>query len=74
MPTSSLQTLETITGGVTTPQGFRAAGLPIGIKAKAGARDLALIVSDRPASAAAVFTTNRAPAAPVQVSRPAPSS
>jgi glutamate N-acetyltransferase/amino-acid N-acetyltransferase len=69
MPTSSLQTLETIAGGVTTPQGFQAAGLPIGIKAKAGARDLALIVSDRPATAAAVFTTNKAPAAPVQVSR-----
>jgi glutamate N-acetyltransferase/amino-acid N-acetyltransferase len=53
--------------GVTAPQGFRAAGVACGIK-KAGL-DLALIVSDAPASAAAVFTTNRAQAAPILVSR-----
>ena len=46
-------------------EGFRAAGVSAGIKAQAGALDLALIVSDRPATAAAVFTTNRAEAAPV---------
>lgn len=69
MTTTSVQTLETITGGVTAAQGFRAAGLSVGIKARAGARDLAIIVSDKPATAAAVFTTNRAPAAPVLVSR-----
>jgi glutamate N-acetyltransferase/amino-acid N-acetyltransferase len=55
-------------GGVTTPLGFRAAGVSAGIKA-GGAPDLALIVSDRPAAAAAVFTTNRAQAAPIVVSR-----
>jgi glutamate N-acetyltransferase / amino-acid N-acetyltransferase len=54
-------------GGVTAPRGFRAAGVHCGIKA-AGA-DLALVVSDAPASAAAVFTTNRAQAAPILVSR-----
>src|SRR5207253_77433 len=53
--------------GVTTPQGFRAAGVGAGIK-KSGL-DLALLVSDRPATAAAVFTINLAPAAPVLVSR-----
>jgi len=53
--------------GVTAPQGFRAAGVSAGIK-PAHALDLALIVSDRPAQAAAVFTTNRAQAAPVLVS------
>ena len=58
-----------ITGGVTTPKGFRAAGVSAGIKAKEGALDLALLVSDRPATAAAVFTINRAQAAPVVVSR-----
>jgi glutamate N-acetyltransferase/amino-acid N-acetyltransferase len=54
-------------GGVTTPQGFRAAGVSAGIKAKG--LDLALIVSDVPATAAAVFTVNKAQAAPVLVSR-----
>jgi glutamate N-acetyltransferase/amino-acid N-acetyltransferase len=69
MTAPTVQTLETITGGVSTPKGFRAAGVSAGIKAKAGALDLALLVSDRPATAAAVFTTNRALAAPVLVSR-----
>jgi glutamate N-acetyltransferase/amino-acid N-acetyltransferase len=64
----SVATLETTTGGVTTPAGFRAAGVSAGIKARGGL-DLALIVSDHDATAAAVFTTNRAQAAPVLVSR-----
>jgi glutamate N-acetyltransferase/amino-acid N-acetyltransferase len=55
-------------GGVTTPRGFRAAGISAGIKASGGL-DLALLVSDAPAQAAAVFTTNLAVAAPVIVSR-----
>jgi glutamate N-acetyltransferase/amino-acid N-acetyltransferase len=55
-------------GGVTTPQGFRASGSSAGIKANSGL-DLALLVSDTPATAAAVFTTNRAQAAPILVSR-----
>src|SRR5689334_14381886 len=59
--------LETVAGGVTTPTGFRAAGVSAGIKPKG--LDLALLVSDHPATAAAVFTTNRAQAAPVIVSR-----
>jgi glutamate N-acetyltransferase/amino-acid N-acetyltransferase len=55
-------------GGVTTPLGFRAAGFSAGIKA--GKKlDLALLVSDTPATAAGVFTTNRAQAAPVILSR-----
>ena len=58
------------TGGVTTPRGFRAAGVSAGIKRGPGVLlDLALVVSDTPATAAAVFTTNRAQAAPVVVSR-----
>lgn len=57
-----------IDGGITAPQGFRAAGLHCGIKAN-GAADLALVVSDLPASAAAVFTLNLAKAAPVLVSQ-----
>jgi glutamate N-acetyltransferase / amino-acid N-acetyltransferase len=54
--------------GVTAPRGFRAAGVSAGIKANNGL-DLALLVSDTPAHAAAVFTTNLAQAAPVVVSR-----
>jgi glutamate N-acetyltransferase/amino-acid N-acetyltransferase len=55
-------------GGVTTPQGYRASGSSAGIKTDNGL-DLALLVSDTPATAAAVFTTNRAQAAPILVSR-----
>lgn len=57
-----------IEGGVTAPLGFRATGLHCGIKAS-GKPDLALLVSDVPAAAAAVFTTNLAQAAPVLVSK-----
>jgi len=61
-------TVSAISGGVTTPRGFRAAGVSAGIKANGGL-DLALLVCDGPAQAAAVFTTNLALAAPVVVSR-----
>jgi glutamate N-acetyltransferase/amino-acid N-acetyltransferase len=61
-------TVSTIPGGVATARGFRAAGVSAGIKASGGL-DLALIVSEAPAQAAAVFTTNKATAAPVIVSR-----
>jgi glutamate N-acetyltransferase / amino-acid N-acetyltransferase len=57
-----------VPGGITAPRGFRAAGVPAGIKAS-GAPDVALIVPDTPAAAAALFTTNRVQAAPVTVSR-----
>src|SRR5256885_13139366 len=59
---------QTVPGGVTAARGFRAAGISAGIKAN-GNSDLALLVSDVPAQAAAVFTTSRAVAAPVVVSR-----
>jgi len=61
-------TASTIAGGVTTPRGYRAAGISAGIKANGNA-DLALLVSDTPARAAAVFTTNKVQAAAVLVSR-----
>lgn len=51
-----------------TPLGFRYASTYAGIR-KENRDDLALIVSERPASAAAVFTRNRVQAAPVRVSR-----
>jgi glutamate N-acetyltransferase/amino-acid N-acetyltransferase len=68
MTLSTPNVLELTSGGVTSPAGFRTAGVSAGIKAKGGL-DLALLVSDRPAQAAAVFTTNLVQAAPVVVSR-----
>ena len=53
---------------VTAPAGFSATGASVGIKAS-GVPDAALVVSARPSVAAAVFTQNKAPAAPVQTSR-----
>ncbi|HET7407747.1 MAG TPA: bifunctional glutamate N-acetyltransferase/amino-acid acetyltransferase ArgJ [Mycobacteriales bacterium] len=54
---------------VTTPKGFRAAGVTAGLK-ESGTPDLALVVNDGPRSAVAgVFTTNRIQAAPVTWSR-----
>ena len=51
--------------GVTAPAGFRAAGIPAGIKAS-GAPDLALVFNEGPDYAAAgVFTRNQVKAAPV---------
>ncbi len=50
---------------VTSPLGFRAAGVAAGIKAS-GNPDVAVVVNDGPSSAAAgVFTSNRVKAAPV---------
>ncbi|MCK6553197.1 bifunctional glutamate N-acetyltransferase/amino-acid acetyltransferase ArgJ [Candidatus Binatia bacterium] len=49
--------------------GFRFAGATCGLKA-GGARDVAVIASAVPATAAAAFTTNRVQAAPVVVGRP----
>ncbi|MEW6321803.1 MAG: bifunctional glutamate N-acetyltransferase/amino-acid acetyltransferase ArgJ [Acidobacteriota bacterium] len=57
-----------VEGGITAPRGFRAAGIACGIKAS-GRPDLCLVATDTPASAAGVFTTNQARAAPVLVSR-----
>lgn len=54
-------------GSITSPQGYKACGIHCGIKRKR--KDLALIVSDKPAMVAGLFTTNRFAAAPVQVSK-----
>lgn len=56
-------------GGITSPQGFQAVGIHAGVKADAALKDMALVYSTRPASAAAVYTTNRVQAAPLQVCR-----
>ncbi|MCB1063598.1 MAG: bifunctional glutamate N-acetyltransferase/amino-acid acetyltransferase ArgJ [Verrucomicrobiae bacterium] len=61
--------LETITGGVCAPIGFRASGVTCGIKnPDLPKRDLAMIFSDFPAVTAGVFTQNEVKAAPVRLS------
>ena len=66
--------MKTISGGVTAPKGFRAAGVYCGVKAShagvpgtQGKPDLALIVSDCECTAAATYTLNRVKAAPLYV-------
>lgn len=56
-----------VTLGTTSVRGFRFAGVSAGLKTTAGAKDLGLIVADRPAAAAAVFSANKVKAAPVYV-------
>jgi glutamate N-acetyltransferase/amino-acid N-acetyltransferase len=53
-------------GGITAPTGFKASGVAAGIK-ESGDPDLAIILSEVPASAAAVYTTNLFRAAPLKV-------
>ncbi|MEM9264753.1 MAG: bifunctional ornithine acetyltransferase/N-acetylglutamate synthase [Cyanobacteria bacterium P01_F01_bin.13] len=53
---------QVITGGVTAPKGFTAAGISAGLKAS-GAPDLGLIVSENDAIAAAVYTQSQVRAA-----------
>jgi glutamate N-acetyltransferase/amino-acid N-acetyltransferase len=56
---------------ITTPKGFRAAGVVAGLKLSGG-RDVALVVNDGQSDAvSAVFTSNRVQAAPVLWSRQA---
>ena len=60
--------MEKINASITAPKGFTAAGIAAGFR-KSGKKDLCLLYSQTPASAAAVFTTNKAAAAPVQLCR-----
>lgn len=57
--------VEIIDGGVTTPQGFKAAGVHSGVKYRS--LDLGLLYSEVPANAFMAFTSNNVKAAPVQV-------
>ncbi len=59
---------QVVSGGITAPKGYRAAGITAGLKAS-GSPDLTLIVSDVDAIAAGVFTTNQVCAAPVSYCR-----
>ena len=56
-------------GGVCAPKGFKASGVHCGIRKNKTKKDLALIVADKPCSAAAVYTTNKVYGAPIVVTR-----
>ncbi len=57
-------------GGVTSPQGFLAAGVAAGIKnGKKEKKDIGILISQVPAVAAGVYTTNAVQAAPLLVSK-----
>jgi glutamate N-acetyltransferase/amino-acid N-acetyltransferase len=53
---------------IALPEGFSASGVACGLK-ESGKPDVGMLVSDRAAAAAGVFTTNRFPAAPLIVTR-----
>ncbi len=58
-----------ITGGVCAAKGFTANGIHCGIRKNRTKRDLSLIFSEVPASAAAVYTTNLVKGAPLTVTK-----
>ncbi|MBD7910285.1 bifunctional glutamate N-acetyltransferase/amino-acid acetyltransferase ArgJ [Clostridium cibarium] len=61
--------INVIEGGVTAPKGFLASGIHCGLKKNEESKDLALIYSEKPASAAGVFTSNKVKGAPIYVSK-----
>ena len=63
-----MSNFRTVEGGVASAKGFRAAGVPAGIK-YSGRNDVALVVADEPCAFAGVFTTNKVAAAPVVYDR-----
>ena len=56
-------------GHIAMVRGIRATGIACGIKKVEGSADLAMVASEVPCNAAAVFTKNRVTAAPVQYDR-----
>ena len=64
-----MNTINIINGGVCAPKGFKANGIHCGIRKNRTKRDLALIVSEKRAAAAAVYTTNLVYGAPIKVTR-----
>ena len=61
--------MKKITGGVCAAKGFKANGIHCGIRHNRIKRDLALIVSEVPAAAAAVYTRNLVKGAPLTVTK-----
>ena len=61
--------MKIISGGVCAAKGYKAGGVHCGIRRNPGKKDLALIVSDCIANAAAVYTTNLVKGAPIIVDK-----
>ncbi len=61
--------MKRIDGGVCAAKGFKANGIHCGIRKNKEKKDLSLIVSDVPAAAAAVYTTNLVKGAPLVVTK-----
>ena len=61
--------MKQISGGVCAAKGFKANGVHCGIRHNRTKKDLALIVSQVPATAAAVYTTNLVKGAPLTVTK-----
>ncbi len=61
--------MKQISGGVCAAKGFKASGVYCGIRKNRTKRDIALIYSEKPASAAAVYTTNLVKGAPLIVTK-----
>ena len=58
-----------IEGGVCAAKGYKASGVHCGIRKNKTKKDLALIISDVPASAAGVYTLNLVKGAPILVTK-----
>ncbi len=56
-------------GGITAAKGFLASGIHVGIRKNREKKDLALIWSEAPCAAAAVYTTNRVKGQPLIVTQ-----
>ena len=61
--------MKKISGGVCAPKGYKANGINCGIKADKDKKDLALIVSELPANAAGIYTSNLVKGAPIIVTK-----
>lgn len=61
--------MKTITGGICAAKGYKAAGIHCGIRKNKSKKDLSLIISEKPASVAAVYTTNLVKGAPLLVTK-----
>ncbi|MBR5539985.1 MAG: bifunctional glutamate N-acetyltransferase/amino-acid acetyltransferase ArgJ [Clostridia bacterium] len=61
--------MKLISGGICAAKGYKANGIHCGIRKNRTKKDLALIVSDVPAHAAAVYTTNLVKGAPLTVTK-----
>ena len=58
-----------VEGGICAPIGFQAAGIHCGIRKNKEKRDLALIYSKEPCTAAAIYTQNKVKGAPIAVTK-----